>query len=425
MKIRISQIERALVIFILSANIMFFSIPGLSSALESICGFSNKKLVVISIFVLLILNTRGKIHTSALRGTSSRIVQYYIAMYLITFLISWISYKVVTIQTFMSVYYYAFAILLYFPLKRMLKSEEDYRWLINTIIIIGTIYSVYMIISKGVYQLSGKIIFDTISQYMQFRNGSLRLARPANFVCISSVFCFTQYLKLSKKQKKSKNAAIKYLILFVIGMVCLLYVSQTRTYYVAFLFCCVMGLLSFYSSKKKVILICALMFCIPLFVPSLQTFTASFYSEENVWGTEIRLSGYAYFLSHMFDNFLCGIGLVSGTSYSSLLTGGKDLYGYVITDMGYTGFLGVFGILGVILLIALFVLFLITYRSFKSAGLIYEYPEVVCIPIFFIIITWSLSFADPQRSLYLPIILSVYGYFEKVIDFRKRDGRLQ
>ena len=409
MNISKTQVSRVLVVLIFLANIMFFSLPGIASALSSICGFTNKRLVVFLIIVLLLFYFGTKYPLSIFKGASSRIAIYYICMCLITFIISCFSYNGVGIKTFVSNYYYFAAILLYFPLKHMLKNQDDYRWLVHTIILIGTIYAIYMIGAKLIYSYSGRIIFDQTAQYVQQRNGSLRLARPASFVCISTIFSFTEWLKYSITGNKTSK---KYFLLFCIGMFCLVWVTQTRIYQLAFLISCSVTLATVFNNKKKIILFFALLFFIPIIIGEIREFYLSFYSVENIWGTEIRVSGYTYFLSHMFDNYICGIGLVSGTPQALLLTGGKTQYGYVITDMGYTGFLGVYGILGVALLILLGRLFLKTKVKIEQKNLLLTYPEVISLPILFVIMTWSLSFTDPQRCLYLPIILAVYSFYE-------------
>lgn len=409
MKISKRQVSRFLVIIIFLANIMFFSLPGVASAVSSICSFSDKQLVVFLIIVLVLFCFGLKYPVAIFKGESARIAIYYICMFLLTFIISCLSYPGVGVKTFLSNYYYFGAVLLFFPLKYMLKNQDDYEWFVHMIIWIGSIYAVYMIAAKLMYSYGGRIIFDQTAQYIQQRNGSLRLARPANFICISTIFSFTEWIK---DNKLGNRASKKFLILFIIGMFCLVWVTQTRIYQVAFLISCAVTLATVLNEKKKLILLFAILLCIPIFIGGIKEFYQSFYSVENIWGTEIRLSGYTYYLSHMFDNYLCGIGLVRGSPYGLILTGGKLQYGYAVTDMGYTGFLGVFGILGVVLLFLLGRLFLRTKRKIEQKNLIRKYPEVISLPILFIIMTWSLSFADPQRCLYLPIILAVYSFYE-------------
>lgn len=409
MKISKRQVSRFLVALIFLANIMFFSLPGIASALSSICGFSNKRLVVFLIIVLVLFYFGIKYPVALFKGESSRIAIYYICMYLVTFIISCFRYNGVGIKTFLSNYYYFGAILLYFPLKYMLKNQDDYKWLVHLIVWIGTIYAIYMIGAKLMYSYGGKIIFDQTVQYVQQRNGSLRLARPASFVCISTLFSFTEWVKYDSTNNKASK---KYFVLFCIGMFCLVWVTQTRIYQVAFLISCAVTLATVFNNKKKIVLFFALLFCIPIIIGGIREFYQSFYSVENIWGTEIRISGYTYFLSHMFDNYVCGIGLVLGSPQGLLLTGGKTQYGYAVTDMGYTGFLGVFGILGVVLLILLGRLFLRTKGKIEQKNLLMTYPEVISLPVLFVIMTWSLSFTDPQRCLYLPIILAVYSFYE-------------
>ena len=412
MKISKRQVSRFLVIVIFLANIMFFSLPGVASAISSICGFSNKRLVVFLIIVLVFFCFGTKYPRMIFKGECSRIAIYYICMYLLTFLISYLRYHDVGLKTFLSNYYYFGAILLYFPLKYMLKNQNDYNWFVQMIIWIGSIYAIYMIAAKFMYSYSGRIIFDQTAQYVQQRNGSLRLARPASFICISTIFSFTKWIKNSNTGNRVSK---RYLVLFIIGMFCLVWVTQTRIYQVAFLVSCAFTLAKVFDNKKKLVLFLAIILCIPIFIGGVKEFYQSFYNVENIWGTEIRLSGYTYFLSHMFDNYLCGIGMVLGSSDKLLLTGGKIQYGYIVSDMGYCGFLGVFGILGVVLLFFLGRLFLRTKGKIEQRNLVKAYPEVVSLPILFCIMTWSLSFADPQRCLYLPIILAVYSFIESQV----------
>jgi hypothetical protein len=386
---------------------MFFSIPGLSSAFSSICAFSIKKLVVWLILFLMLITFNRSVPKSIFKGSTSRVAIIYVIMYLTTAVYSIIRYNSVTLKTISSYYYFVLAIIFYFVMKKIIEDEKMYEWFIKNIVLIAMIYSTYMIVCKVVFEVSGIYLFDTTAQFIQTRGGSLRLARPANFICIGAAFTFCTFLRNNLKHSPE---AKKYLFYFIIDMIALVYVTQTRIYQVAFLVSCFLGLLYFYNAKKKLIVIGCVLVAIPIIIPALQEFYQSFYTYENVWGTEIRLSGYMYFISHMFDGGLWGIGLVYSSANSSLLTGG--LMNYVLTDMGYTGFLGVFGLMGLVFLFILVRLFIKNYSRLKKTNSLSNYPEAVVLPVFFLIITWSLSFADPQRCLYIPILLIAYAHME-------------
>ena len=413
--VKFSTILKTLVVLILLSNIMLFSLPVISSVMQPICDFRNKKLLIVLILVLTLVVICQRIKIFDFKYNSSKAALIYVFMYFIVITYSIFHYSGVNVKTIAGYYFYPLAILFFFALKSFITSEKNYYWFVNTIIIIGAIYAAYMIIAKIVATYTGVFIVDTEVQNVQQRIGQIRFARPANFISISALFAWSMFIKGLNDLRFSKG---KYFLLFVLQITAIVYVTQTRIYYLAFFIVCFITLWKYMQGNSRLLLIALGLAGLPIIYYSFQELYQSFFTDENLWGTEIRQSGYHYFFSHMFDGVICGIGTVYSSPHVYLLTGNQN-YGYVVSDMGYAGFIGVFGLCGVVCLVGLLLLFIRTNSSLKQIKMKKIYPETVTIPVFFLIINISLSFADPQRCMYLPIFLLVYHHIESQLIIRK------
>lgn len=413
--VKYSTILKILVVLILLSNIMFFSLPVISSVMQPICDFSDKKLLIVLILVMTLFVICQRIKLFDFKYNSSKAALIYVFMYFIAFAYSIVCYSGVTVKTIAGYYFYPLAILFFFALKSFIKSEKNYYWFVNTIIIIGAIYSAYMIIAKILATYTGVFIVNIEIQRVQQRIGQLRFARPANFISISALFAWSMFIKGLNDSHFSKR---KYFLLFVLQITAIAYVTQTRIYYLVFFIVCFITLWKYKQGNSRLLLIVLGLVGLPIIYYSFRELYQSLFTDENLWGTEIRQSGYQYFFSHMFDGVICGIGTVYNSPHVYLLTG-KQNYGYVLSDMGYAGFIGVFGLCGVVCLVRLLFLFIRTHSALKQIKMQKIYPETVAIPVFFLIINISLSFADPQRCMYLPIILLVYYHIESQLIIRK------
>lgn len=408
MRIKKNELSRFLVGLILIANIKFFSLPGSFVIIGSVCNYHTKILVCFLIMCFILvegLNYKKDIFHKA--------VVYFSLLVFATFIYTYIFYDNQSIFSIIKRQYHLFAVWLVFPLITFLKRNENVKWMFRTIAFIGLAYSVYVILVKVVYSTIGVLLIDTKMQYVQTRDGSLRLARTATFISVSSVIAFCQFIKEFKVTKAilSLNS-----FSFALGTICVFYVGKTRVSELAIILSCFIVYILAYRRNTKFLIALLIIVTAPLLYQTIIEFYQSFYSRESIQGTEVRLAGYQYFLSHMFDGKIFGIGLVTSDSYWDLLYGSEG--SYILSDLGYIGFLGVYGICGLAYLIFLLRMCVKILKKIIKNNKIEDYPECVGYLVFFGVSGFSLMFTDSQRCLYLPIFIVLYWIInEMTIDW--------
>lgn len=404
-----SLFSKACILLILIANAKFLSIPGTYALFGSVAHYYSKLLVCACIMVVFVYECIVKDHFRIAMNPISILAVCYLILVACVLVYSILKYPEQSVIRLIRRYYYHIAVLFVFPLMAFMKRPENREWFVRTIVIIGLIYGAYTVGVKLIYSLSGKLLIDTEMQHIQFRNGGLRLARSATFISLSSVIAFAEYLK-HRHCLKHKILNV-YLLSFVFGALNLLYVSQTRVNQAALIIACFVMLMVIYPMRIKLCIVGLLTCLIPVIIPIVRSFLQSFFSSDNLAGTQIRFDGYAYFLSHMFDGGLIGMGLIVSPELEKLLYRPNE--SYYVSDLGYIGFLGVYGVLGLIFLVALFAVFVsILWRAVKQRQL-RNYPDAIGYLVYFAITGLSLMFSDVQRCLYLPIYLILFWMIDK------------
>ncbi len=397
---------------ILIVNVNFFGLPIVSDAFIWLADYHRKKLVcglVTFLFVQYFVFER-KLKLVINAGSYFKLVYFYLFM---IFVISGMSCVIYSqkLDDLFNTYYYLISILLFFVLDyHFKKSDNFYQHFLNLIIDIGVLYAVYVIIAKVLYRF-GFTIFSTQIYYVQTRGNSLRLASPADYLGIAAVLCFAILIRshFAFSTQKQRLSYMKFIVI----VFAVIFVTQTRIYEVAIISSCL--LMYLFSAKltiKKVVIVLLLSIFVLFFWDILEHFFASFSvtSENNeyLWSTLLRLEGIDYYLSHMFDHKIMGLGFIVNRSYSWMLYG--DNGNIVVSDVGYFGFLGVYGILGLLFLVFWY------YNNIKTSIIIarkhlsFQYIEHIGLFIFIAVSFLSVIFSDSQRTLYLPIYLAIFDY---------------
>ena len=381
---------------------LFYTIPFLISSYPYTVTYYNKKdlcILIFAAFLIIAIKRGGNLRVS--KDGFTLIAIFFILMVLISYIISVFAYPDEKISTLFNKYYFYLAIFLFFVLKYFLKKYPGYyEVMLKTIIIVGAGYAVFMIYSKIVYIKDGSYVFDAMVQYIQKRSGGLRLARAADYISFASVISFSVATKERIKKKR-----IYYLCLTIIMFIAIVFVTKTRIYELAIIVACVFGYLCNEKNKNKKIWMLAAISCAGLMMlPVILTFFGTFTRAEDIGGTLLRFSAYDYYLKHMFTNGVIGLGFTSLANYDSILSG--PYLTYNMSDAGYIGFIGAFGISGVIFLVLLLRKLYTNWIKVDCK----QFTENKILIIYLLITSISVIFNDPQRSMLLPICLTIFEY---------------
>lgn len=394
------SIIKIITIFILVRETGFFSIPWLIKLYPFYINYYDKKDICILIgiiFLYLLYKYKQKFIIINNDGYLKACLAW-ISMIGLTFLISLVAYKNESIIMLCKKYYYYGLILSFFILIFLFREYKDfYIFFLKSIVYVGTLYALFIILYKIVYEITGIYIFDTNYQLIQERGNTLRLARPADFISLSCILAFSFILK--------QKGNIKWIVYFIISLIAVFWVTQTRIYELAIIVSCVFGWLLYMDYKiiliiKKWWWVIAIIIC-PFFIK----FVYSFFAAEDLGGTLVRLDGYIYFLKNINKNGVIGIGFIANPENDFIIRGPELKYS--LTDLGIVGFIGTYGFLGIIYLGILGVQF---YKSFKYSFKNKNQSEVILLIVYIFITSLSVIFNDLQRAIYLPIYLSMLSY---------------
>lgn len=412
---KLTKYERFLlfeIVVVLIANLSFFGLPIISDAMISIANYHRKKLVcglIVFLFLQFIVFER-KLKFVFYTNIYHKLVYYYLIVIITISGISCIVYSQNFSELF-NTYYYLLSILLFFVLSfHFRQSNNFYDHFLNLFINIGVIYSVYIILAKVLYGF-GITIFSTQIYYIQTRASSLRLASPSDYLGIAAVICFAFIIK-NRMTFTAETKRLNYVKLFVI-IFAVFFVTQTRMYEITIIISCL--LMYLFSTKltiKKLLIVLLISIFILLFWDTFDrfftTFSSSSTNKEYVWSTLLRMEGIDYYLSHMFDHKIMGIGFVVNRSYSFILYGENG--NLAISDVGYFGFLGVYGIMGLLFLLFWFYNNTKTTIKIIKKNIAEQYAECIGLFAFIAFSFISVIFSDSQRTAYLPIYLAIFDY---------------
>ena len=403
-KISVSGLIKMLFVFLILADTCFLTLPGLSKAFSIACTYHDKKLCAVVIVLMLIISLLYNPKIQIRYNMNDRLLHMYFFMVSIVFFGSLLMYKTPTVSFVAQYYYYFIPIAVFFLLKRY-ETNGIFEFVVNIIILVGTIYAAYSIISYLLYETSRVVIMNPELQLYSKRNGHLRLVRAADFIAISTL------LSLIKSFAYEKERKFKYYCGAILGMISLFIVTQTRIYQISILATAIV--LIFKRQKKLIDKLCVavlMLICAALMMTSIQEFISSF--TEYSFSTENRLLAYTYYLSHFFDHYFWGLGLVPSRTHYNVLHGPTEQY--FLSDCGYIAFVSIYGVLGVVFLILIGTYIfkhLIRVKKNKPD----EVNMMICgISVYFIISNWSVGLIDPQRCVMSSILLACLDYYIKI-----------
>lgn len=397
---------KALFVFLILADVCFLTVPGLSNIFSIACTYHDKKFCAVIILVMLGVSLLFNPKIKFGNNKTDKLLQGYFFMVCIVFFGSLLTYRTSTTSFMVQYYYYFIPIAIFFLLKRY-ESNGIFEYVINAIIIIGTMYAIYSIAAYLLYEMAGSIIMNPNLQLYSRRNGHLRLVRAADFIAISTVLSLIKCFSYGVRQK------IKYYCGALFGMIALFVVTQTRIYQIAILATIIVLLIK--RQRKlidKLCIVVLIVVCAFLMMTSIQEFVSSF--TEYSFSTENRLLAYTYYLSHFFDHFIFGLGLVPSKTHYSVLHGPTEQY--FLSDCGYVAFISIYGVLGVVFLV-LMGIYIIKNLIRALQGKPTEIVLMVCgISVYFIVSNWSVGLIDPQRCVMSSMLLACLDYYIRKID---------
>lgn len=401
------KLEYILIFVILLAETCFLSLPGISDGLSVVNTYHKKYLIVFFVLLFMGINVLCRYHLGGLKFKDKwRIVIYeYIVLIIIGIAVRLSGGN--GIVYYVKNFNYYLVLLLYFPLVYFLhlNGEKYFYFILKSIAYIATCYAILAIISKILYQTGSGIrlfSFNNDIQLLQFRNGSLRIARISDFVSIGAVCSMILYVNLKNIARNNR-----YVVMYTICTIAVVYVSQTRIYEIVCLLALVAYiLLGIKSFSKRIVLLAVTIIVVMWQSDIIQSFIASFTSlGESGRSMVVRREGYSFFLSNLMKNGLIGLG-VGKISFP------YGNYVFVLADYGIVGFIGIFGILGMLFL--LYLVWKLVQLMIRTIGnsLQYRHFETLILPVFIIVTSISVIFNDSQRITLLPILLALLSYSE-------------
>lgn len=410
------NIYRILVILILLLEVNFFSIIELPDSIKVLNSYHVKKLIFIICLlttILWILVEKVK-KIKIIRRFSLSVVFFLISLILITVLSS-IAYNESIAEILKVTYYYYIIMIYYYFTFFCIIDESNYRFLINSIIIIGLIFSILLSIQYVFFRvgLSEFLIFNDYNLVVLNRNFNPRIARPADFISIS---CILSFSKVFNKHSNIKRK-IMYLLSTFIQMFYIVVIAQTRMYIVALVVTMILAILFVnkrLTLRRIVIINCICMFISIIGFASFKEFFSTFITGERITSTIIRIQELQFYLNQIFKNIIFGRGFVNPAT----IEGYRLSYGpngnYNVADIGVLGFWAIFGVFGIIFIIMITRNIIRIFRNYKMIKHSEYKIQLILLSIFLSISSLTLFYMDIQRIVLLPIILTIF----EVINYR-------
>lgn len=253
-------------------------------------------------------------------------------------------------STFENMYWYFVFPFLYFGLKDYLIEFGNLVKFDKIIVVTGVLLSVvYLLYSKGFINLHPNAIIDIQNLSSgKVEYGFSRFQAPADFV-----FFVSFYLSLTLTIEM-RELNVKYFIQQILLIANLFFVGQIRVYFVIafmlFIVTLFFKIVGKFKQTKIIFIIFGFLagcFLILYLIKKLNFFGGGARQASSI----VRSEEISYYLSHMFDHKLFGVGFPDITYNYYLIRGFSPTYlapVYYLEDVGVFGFLGVFGLLGII-----------------------------------------------------------------------------
>lgn len=391
-----------LVAFLILSETFFLGILKIPNAIYNVLGYKTKIfLSVICIFLLLIYllywqNKKGK----PKQNFSFFVILFEIFVIVIALFSSGIYHQSFG-ESFRMSYFYVI-LLSYFFFNIYFIKFHKFEFFSNFFILMGFFYSTALILQVLVLKFV-HFIFLNFSEktigLLEYRDYGIRISKPTDFIV------FALLLVLVKIILDKGNNLINYLCISVFYCY-IIFISMTRISILMSTSMIIFVILLKIGRKHRwfsFLLINA--FTISALLSSETIYNLLFQNSARQNSLTIRTNALTFFSDQIFDNIVFGRGFPSDNLYYYLNHGVEGRF--FVTDMGILGFFSIFGALGIISITILFLkIFSIIKKGdkkFRGVTILLAGYLILSLPTMFLF--------DPQRILFLVLLLSLFDYF--------------
>lgn len=351
-KFKLTVIDFLLFILIM-LQVNFFDLISLPYSWSSWNSNVNKyAILIISIIIWLISfiykqNNHPIENNNNLQFSISTLV--FSIILLIVLLGSSLIYGQTIFNTFQNMYWYFIFPLLYFGLKEYLKNKDNFVKFNNIIVFVGVVYALlYLLYSKNIITLHTNAVIDIQNMAAaKAQYGFTRLQASSDFIFFVS-FCMSSTTLMGIKKLN-----IKFVIQQFILIANLFFVGQVRVYFaialILFVFVLFIKNINLFKKTRSILMIFGVIagaFLVIFMINKLNFFGGGDRQASSI----VRSEEISYYLSHMYDNKLFGLGFPDMSTNYYLIRGFSPTYQaavYYLEDVGIFGFIAIFGILGI------------------------------------------------------------------------------
>lgn len=402
-------LDKFFISFMLLLQINFFDLINTqTSFLASFTSYSQKKLLLVIAFVYMLIR-------SVVYGIDYRRKKNY-TFFIILFLVSWAAILLATVSIYgqpivktFFVSYYFLLVILYFPFSEAFSSKEAWGALIRIFSNFAFILSVLKIFQSLMISKLGKVIFFmsnndyiTATSLRFVKLGFTRIPSPTDFVFVSLLL-----ILLSMIVDLKLFTQWRYRLYISAYLIFIFFVGQTRSYIIMtilVLLLYVLWLINKHFGKDLVILTLGILTIPVLYFMIKFIISIMFGNSSRGISLSIRQEAIKYYVQNISLHKWFSMGFVRDDLFSDLVHNthidfAGNIYSYNYDDVGMIGLIAQYGWLGVL---DITIYFLTTVSIF-----IKSHSKYLFLIVFVLLFgSWiSTSLFDPQRILYLPILL--------------------
>lgn len=377
--------------------VMFFMFV-LSGAMYTLptTSYMNSKLLSVAVVFVFMFFLKGKIK---LKGTYSRFIVCFLSFVIILAFYSMIIHSEMPTDVFNICGGY-FALIGYVLVQNLTISKEQ----IQKIFVNYTkLIVLFFFIQYAIFKISGNIIF--IDFYNpQMRAGFLRAGVGSEFVALSIIIMFAEFLQTYRKKKRFDIKLIIWMGIFSVYFV--LFICIRAAILAIFLSCLVLVFIGTDSRKLKLGILLLGVLGGALILQS-SVFDKYMQIDKIEGGGSItgRLAMYAYYFNGFMQHPIMGQGFIKPIN-SALTTLLYGPYGfYYLEDVGIVGCLFTFGLVGVFLFLTFITKGMKTIISGYKDRSIFSDSVVLGVFMFLVFTMPTLFLFDYARNGFLMFVL--------------------
>lgn len=393
--------------------VMFFMFV-LSGAMYTLptTSYTNSKLLSVAVVFVFMFFLKGKIK---LKGTYSRFIVCFLSFVIILAFYSMIIHSEMPTDVFNICGGY-FALIGYVLVQNLTISKEQ----IQKIFVNYTkLIVLFFFIQYAIFKISGNIIF--IDFYNpQMRAGFLRAGVGSEFVALSIIIMFAEFLQTYRKKKRFDIKLIIWMGIFSVYFV--LFICIRAAILAIFLSCLVLVFIGTDSRKLKLGILLLGVLGGALILQS-SVFDKYMQIDKIEGGGSItgRLAMYAYYFNGFMQHPIMGQGFIKPIN-SALTTLLYGPYGfYYLEDVGIVGCLFTFGLVGVFLFLTFITKGMKTIISGYKDRSIFSDSVVLGVFMFLVFTMPTLFLFDYARNLYTVIFRKKGRKRKRLIHLRNQN----